>query len=81
MSPDALPISSPRRITSLLQIQLWQLALLVAYVAIAIVDIQDHGRKEPALIALASVGYAAFGLICWLCWYLAARFRARGWAR
>jgi hypothetical protein len=77
MSPDVLPVRSPRRITSLLQIQLWQLALVVAYVAIAIADIQDHGRREPVLILLASLGYAAFGLICWLSWYLAARFRRR----
>jgi hypothetical protein len=50
-------------------VHIWQLALLVAYVAVAIVDIQDHGRKELPLIFLASGGYAAFGLFCWLSWH------------
>ncbi len=77
MSPDGIPVRSPRRFTSLLQIQLWQLALVVMYVAIAIADIQDHGRKEPALILLASAGYAAFGLFCWLSWHAVRRFQPR----
>ena len=77
MAPDALPIHSPGRFRSLLRIQLWQLALLVAFVAIAIVDIQDHGRHEPVLIALAAVGYAIFGLVCWLGWHVMRPFQRR----
>lgn len=77
MSPDVIPVRSADRFRSLLQFQLWQMAILVAYVAIAIVDIQDHGRTEPVLIALASAGYAAFGLLCWLCWHVLRRLERR----
>ena len=77
MSVDGLPVRSPGRFTSLLQIQLWQLAILVVYVAVAIVDIQDHGRREPVLVALASLGYAAFGLVCWLGWHAMRRVHRR----
>jgi hypothetical protein len=59
------------------QVHLWQLALLIMFVAIAIVDIQDHGRKEPALILLASGGYAAFGVFCWLSWHALRRLESR----
>ena len=33
--------------------------------------------REPALIALAAVGYAGFVLICWLCWHRLRRFESR----
>jgi hypothetical protein len=46
-------------------------------VAVAIVDIQDQRRTEPVLVALASAGYAAFGLICWLCWHALRRLHHR----
>jgi hypothetical protein len=77
MSPHTLSFRAWHRTSPLLQMRLWHLAVLVALVAIAIADIQDHGRKEPALILLASVGYAAFGLSCWLCWHAARRFESR----
>jgi len=77
MSPHTLSFRTWNRTSPLLQIKLWHLGVLVALVAIAIVDIQDHGRKEPALILLASVGYAAFALICWLCWHARRRFESR----
>ncbi|MGC8638737.1 MAG: hypothetical protein ACP5XB_02530 [Isosphaeraceae bacterium] len=73
MSTAGLPVRSPGRFTPLVQIQLWQLAILVVYVAVAIVDIQDHGRTEPVLVALASLGYVAFGLVCWLGWHASRR--------
>jgi hypothetical protein len=51
--------------------------LAVIFVAIAIVDIQDLRRTEPVLVALAAVGYAGYGLLCWLTWRIMGRFRSR----
>jgi len=61
----------------LFQLRIWNLALFVVFVAIAIVDIQDQRRDEPVLIALASAGYAAYGLIVWLGWQCKGRLEAR----
>jgi Kef-type K+ transport system membrane component KefB len=64
-------------ISALFQFRIWNLALLVVYVAIAIVDIQDQRRQEPVLIALAAAGFAAYGLIVWLGWHYIRRWEAR----
>jgi hypothetical protein len=77
MSPDLGLFRPSRPVASLFQIQLWQLALLVMFVAIAIVDIQNHRRTEPALVLLAAAGYAGFGVVCWLCWHVLRRLRPR----
>ena len=77
MSPQALSFRTWNRTSPLLQMKLWHLGLLVAFVAIAIADIQDHGRREPALIALAAAGYAGYVLICWLSWHGFRRFESR----
>jgi hypothetical protein len=69
---DALPSSRP-----LAGLRVWHLALLVLFVAVAIRNIQDQGRREPALIALAVAGFVAYGLLGWLGWRLARRFEAR----
>ena len=68
MSSRALSVRSGRRISPLLQFRVWQFGLLVALTAIAIVDIQGYCR-EPRLIALASAGYAAYALLCWVLWH------------
>jgi hypothetical protein len=65
------------RRSSLLQLRIWNLAVLVVFVAIAIVDIQDQRPAEPALFALALAGYAALGLILWTGWHLIHRLEAR----
>jgi hypothetical protein len=70
MSPVQLTVNPASRISSLLQFRIWNLALLVVFVAIAIVDIQDQRPTEPALVALAVAGYTAFGLILWTGWHL-----------
>ncbi len=49
-------------------LRLWQIALIVAFVAIAIRNIQEQRRSEPALIALAAVGFVGYGLSGWLIW-------------
>jgi lipopolysaccharide export LptBFGC system permease protein LptF len=77
VSPVSAARSEGRFGSSLCQIRLWQLSLLVVLVALAIVDIQDHGRREPFLVTLAAVGYAAFGVLCWIVWHGLQRFRAR----
>jgi hypothetical protein len=75
--PEACPSSGT---SALFQFRIWNLALLVVYVAIAIVDIQDQRRHEPALIALAAAGFAAYGLIVWLGWHYIQHWKARpGW--
>jgi len=61
----------------LLQVRIWHLALLVLYVAIAIVDIKDQRRIEPPLIGLAAAGFAAYAILCWLGWHGMRRFQHR----
>jgi len=77
MNHDTSSVRSAIRTSSLLQLRIWHLALFVLYVAIAIVDIKDHRRSEPALIGLAAGGFAAFGLLCWLGWHGMRRFEHR----
>lgn len=55
----------------------WHLGLLVLYVAVAIVNVQDQGQSDPALIALASAGLVAYPILGWLAWQGARRFEAR----
>jgi hypothetical protein len=59
------------------QFRVWQLALLVAIVALVTVDIQNHGRREPILLTLAAGGYAAYFVMVWLSWLFVRRFEAR----
>jgi hypothetical protein len=56
------------RVAPIGQVRVWHLALLVLYVAIAIVNIQDQRRTAPPLIALASAGFVLYGLLGWLGW-------------
>jgi hypothetical protein len=58
-------------------LKLWHLVLLVAFVALAIADIQDHRLTNPVLIALAGAGFAAYAAIAWWGWRIARRFEAR----
>jgi len=71
------PFGSGSRTYPLLQIRIWHLVLLVLYVAIAIVDIKDHRRTEPALIGLAASGFTAYAIIGWLGWHNLHRFERR----
>jgi hypothetical protein len=65
------------RPTSWLQIRICNLSLLVFLVAIAIVNIQDQGREEPELIALAAGGFLGYGLGGWLGWLWVRRYEPR----
>jgi hypothetical protein len=60
-----------------LQFRIWHLVVLVVYVAIAIVDIKDNRRTEPALIILAACGFAGYATICWLAWHGIRRLALR----
>jgi len=71
------PIRSALRTFPLFQFRIWHLALVVLYVAIAIVEIKDQRRSEPALIGLAAAGFAAYGLLCWLGWHAMRRVEPR----
>ncbi len=53
------------------RLKIWHLGLLVAFVALAIVDIQNHRRTEPVLIGLAAFGFAAYAVLAWLGWSVA----------
>ena len=71
------PFGSREWLASCVQLKTWHLGLLVLYVAIAIVNVQDQRQTDPALIALASAGLVAYPIIGWLAWQGARRFEAR----
>lgn len=77
MTDDQPPNSAGQRTSRPGQFRVWHLALLVFFVAIAIVNIQDQRRTEPALIALAVSGFVLYGILGWLGWRVARRFAAR----
>jgi hypothetical protein len=56
MASDVREATRPR-------LKLWHLAVLVAFVAVAITQIQAQRRTEPVLIALAAAGFAGYALI------------------
>ena len=72
-----LSASSPRRSEPFAQLRIWHLALLVMYVAIAIVDIQAQHLADHVLIALASLGFAGYICLVWLIWQMVRRFEVR----
>ena len=59
------------------QLRVWHLALLVLFVAIAIVNIQDQRPPKPGLVALAVSGFVLYGFLGWAGWRFAHRFEAR----
>lgn len=69
--------ASTRRSLPLASFRVWHLALLVLFVALAIVNIQAEGRPEPILIGLAAGGFALYGLLGWLGWHATRRLEAR----
>ena len=76
MSSYPLPRRSPAFV-ALSQVRIWQLALLVLYVAIAIVNIQDQRPGAPVMVALASAGFAGYGVLAWLFWRIVVRSEGR----
>lgn len=66
--------SSSSRPASWYQPRIWHLSLLVLFVAIAIVQIQEQRVHEPVLTALAAGGFVLYGLIGWLGWWAARRW-------
>jgi hypothetical protein len=67
------PSPSPRFAARWYQPRIWHLALLVLFVAIAIVQIQDQRVHEPALIALAAAGFVLYAIIGGIGWRIARR--------
>jgi hypothetical protein len=56
-------------------LRVWHLSLLSVLVAVAIVNIQDQRRTEPALIALAAGGFVLYTVLGWAGWRVARQFR------
>jgi len=77
MSQDNSPDQILRPGRTPIQFRVWHLWLLALFVAVAIVNIRDQGRGEPALIALAAGGFVLYGLLGWGAWCLARRLRSR----
>src|SRR4051812_1381896 len=73
VSTTERPSPSERHETPPRGLRVWHLWLLSLFVAVAIVNIQDQRRSEPALIALATAGFVLYGLIGWAGWRLARR--------
>jgi hypothetical protein len=72
------PSSPPGRRAAVRRgLRVWHLWLLALFVAVAIVNIQDQRRSEPALIALATAGFVLYGLIGWAGWRLARGLERR----
>ncbi len=69
-----MPVESPESPVRSGGLKVWHLTLLVAFVAVAIVDIQDHRMTDPILIGLAAAGFATYAVLAWLGWRLARRF-------
>ncbi len=59
------------------QLRVWHLALLVLFVAVAIVNIQDQRPPTPELVVLATSGFLLYGFLGWAGWRFARRFEAR----
>lgn len=69
--------TSTSSVSPIFQLKVWHLALLVLFVAVAIVNIQDQRLQDPKLIAIACAGFALYGFLGWLGWRLSRRFEAR----
>ena len=67
----------PTRFRPFVQVRVWHLALLVLFVAIAIVNIQDQAGTRPAMITLASAGFVLYGVLGCVGWHLARRAEPR----
>lgn len=65
------------RVASGFQPRIWHLILLVVFVAIAIVNIQDQRLEDPKMIALAAAGFVLYWILGWLGWRFARRFEAQ----
>jgi xanthine/uracil permease len=59
------------------QLRMWQLALVVLFLAIAFADIKDQRIREPILVTLAIGGIMAYAFIGWIGWWGVRRFEAR----
>ena len=57
------PVSLSPRVWPRFQLRIWHLALLVVFVAVAIVQIQDQRPGEPGLVAIACAGFVLYGVL------------------
>lgn len=74
-TPSLLETKRPRSPRG--RFQIWHLSLLVAFVAVAIANLQDQRTTEPVLIAIAIAGFVAYAGLAILGWKLARRSAPR----
>jgi xanthine/uracil permease len=77
MNVTKLATSQSQASSAYFQMHVWHLSLLTVVVAIAITNIQDQRRSEPALIASAVAGFAFYTFLGWAIWKVLLRFRSR----
>lgn len=77
MTGPESPHASARGVPGWAQPRIWHFILLVLFVAIAITDIREQRIDEPILVALAAGGLIVYGLIGWIGWWAAQRFKTR----
>src|SRR5262245_31519958 len=58
---------------SLFRFRMAHLAAVPLFVAFAMLNIRDHGIRDPGLLAIAGAGFLAYGLIGRFGWALADR--------
>ena len=63
--------------SSAVRFRVWHFMLLVAYSALAVVDIQDHRSHDPWMIGLAYAGFTGYAVLGWLAWSAARRLEPR----
>ncbi|WP_422931186.1 hypothetical protein [Singulisphaera sp. PoT] len=77
MTDSRIQAAEPRRTSWLGGVKLWHLGLLVAYVAVAIQQVQAQRVSDPLLIGLAAVGFLGYAVIGVVAWKIASAYADR----
>jgi hypothetical protein len=57
--------------------RIWHYAVLIVFIAIAITDVQHQHIHDARLLALASGGFALYGLIAAIAWFYVQHFESK----
>lgn len=66
-----------RAASSWCQLRVWHLMVLIGYVAIAVIEIQGQGSRDPLIVGLTCAGFTVYALIGCLGWLAARRCERR----